>query len=497
MNHILCDGGLCNRLNALIFGLILERRFGQAWRVSWPRNNWCDAPLQRLFACGLPVDEHPVAHFREGADRFLGALHENQLGFAPERLVFHRDLRSYEDYGRLIERARSSGLDFVYYNNLVPSFVTDHEVREALAGLKVEARVAARAGEFILRHRIDADTVGLHIRKTDFGDAVDDNALYQQVCGSPRRFFVCSDDAEVNRRFAALPNCSVYEKAALPGKLDADGNWLHWITDTDGRRYPFNVTRSEESVVDGLVDLLVLSQTQAVVTSGSTFLATARLFGRIAYFQPQTRPHGPVPDAGSAVSQGELQGLLSLLRVHPLLDDILVRAGPQGDGGCSLPVSAWRHETWLAVDRQAALLCPAHPGKNPSPSSHPGIAAALEAVPADGSTVLILGPAVADGAEWEGLAAADTDRLARVAVIALTLRGLDALVGRPFFRRAGIALQRLVQSHAVVHARAVDGDGRVLMGQRPFPRAVELTLVRRGGWLVGPGAPSPLFAGLG
>ena len=106
MNHVLCDGGLCNRLNALVFGLILERRFGQAWRVSWPRNNWCDAPMQRLFACRLPVDEHPVAHFREGAERFLGALHENQLDFAPERLVFHRDLRSYEDYGRLIERAR-------------------------------------------------------------------------------------------------------------------------------------------------------------------------------------------------------------------------------------------------------------------------------------------------------------------------------------------------------------------------------------------------------
>jgi hypothetical protein len=498
MNHILCDGGLCNRLNALVFGLILERRFGQAWRVSWPRNNWCDAPLPRLFSCRLPVDEHPVAHFRDGADRFLGALHENQLGFASERLVFHRDLRSYEDYGSLLERARSSGLDFVYYNNLLPSFVTDDEVREALAGLRVESRVAARASEFILQHRIDKNTVGLHIRKTDFGDAVDDNALYQQVCGSSRRFFVCSDDAEVNRRFAALPNCTVYDKAALPGKLDADGAWRHWITDTDGRRYPFNVTRSEDSVVDALVDLLVLSQTQPVVTSGSTFLATARLFGRIAYFSPQSRLHDTETESGSAVSQGELQGLLSCLRVHPLLDDILVRAGPQGDRGFSLPASAWRITAWLAVGgQQPAALCPAQPGRIPSPSLHTCITAALEGLPANGDTVLILGADSDDGAEWEVLAASDTERLGRVAVLAVTLRGLDALVGRPFFRRASVALQQLVRNHAVVHARAVDGDGRVLMGQRPFPRAVELTFVRRGDWLLGAGLSSPVFAGLG
>ena len=44
-HYVLCDGGLCNRLNALMFALILKRRFGGAWSISWPVNNWCGVDL--------------------------------------------------------------------------------------------------------------------------------------------------------------------------------------------------------------------------------------------------------------------------------------------------------------------------------------------------------------------------------------------------------------------------------------------------------------------
>lgn len=286
MNHVLCDGGLCNRLNALIFALILKRKFGHEWTASWPRNNWCGASFESLFTCALPVDARPIADYNANQAQFIGALHDNQLGFPAERVVLHKSLGGYEDYVRLIEGARSDGLELVYYNNLLPSFATDEDVRDALTLLGLNEAVAARAREFITAHGIDAHTVGLHIRKTDFGDAVDDEALFQQVQVSPRRFFVCSDDPAVNRRFAALPNCAVFDKAAFPEKLEAEGGWQQWITDTDGRRYPFNINRPDASVVEGLIDLLILSQTEIVLTSGSTFLATARLFGRCGFFRP-------------------------------------------------------------------------------------------------------------------------------------------------------------------------------------------------------------------
>ena len=59
MNHVLCDGGLCNRLNALIFALILQRKFGPLghdWQIAWPQNNWCGASFGSLFTSPLPQD---------------------------------------------------------------------------------------------------------------------------------------------------------------------------------------------------------------------------------------------------------------------------------------------------------------------------------------------------------------------------------------------------------------------------------------------------------
>ena len=64
MNHVLCDGGLCNRLNALMFALILKRKFGGSWRISWPVNNWCGAPFESLFTSELPHDDRSIDSFK-------------------------------------------------------------------------------------------------------------------------------------------------------------------------------------------------------------------------------------------------------------------------------------------------------------------------------------------------------------------------------------------------------------------------------------------------
>ena len=60
MNIVMCDGGLANRLNALLFALILRRKFGHEWRIAWPLNNWCGAPLHSLFDAPLPTPVAPA-----------------------------------------------------------------------------------------------------------------------------------------------------------------------------------------------------------------------------------------------------------------------------------------------------------------------------------------------------------------------------------------------------------------------------------------------------
>ncbi|MGA1316260.1 MAG: methyltransferase domain-containing protein [Rubrivivax sp.] len=284
MNHVLCDGGLCNRLNALLFALVLRRRFGGDWSISWPLNNWCRAPFEYLFSCDLPVDTASIQDYKARQQDHLLLMHENQVGFEPERVLSARALSSYEQCDLLLKNARQLGLGVLYFNNLLPPFAETEDVAQALAELAPNPEVARTASRFIAEHRISRKVVGLHIRKTDFGDAVDDIALYAEAVRSTQRYFVCTDSEEVSERFAALPNCAVFGKTDYPGKIERDANWLHQTVDTDGRPSWFNVDRSATSVVDALVDLLILSHTEIRPTSRSTFQATARLFQSCGYF---------------------------------------------------------------------------------------------------------------------------------------------------------------------------------------------------------------------
>lgn len=507
VHRVLCDGGLCNRLNALIFALILKRKFGHEWVISWPENNWCGAPFDSLFTSPLAHDTRTIEDVKAAQDQHLLLMHENQIGFDERRLIINKTLASYDDYRAHLD----SGTSVVYFNSLLPPFVTAADVRDALALLAPAAGVAAAAGNFIRQHGIDANTIGLHIRKTDFGNAVDDQALYAQAAASTARFFVCSDDAEVNRRFAALPNCAVFEKAAFPEKLDAGAAWQHWTTDAEGRRFPFNINRSAASVVDGLIDLLILSQTEIVPTSGSTFLATARLFRSCSFFNPAllkpTTEKTTMSD--KPVTHAELFNLLNLIRPWQMISDTKVRIGGHtGDGGYVMPSSSMKANAVLSIGignevsfdeelavRGAKIIQFDHTIEA-SPSKHP-----LVQFHRKGWGVRDEGPFVSlrtmvtmidwsdakhpilkfdtEGAEWRCLAEADSADLDKFEVLTGEFHDFQNLVQREYFDEVLAVFTKLGETHRVIHMHANNAGGIVLIGGVPFPRLLELTWMRK------------------
>ncbi len=279
---VLCDGGLCNRLNALIFALILREKYGHSWEISWPRNNWCGAAFHRLFDIDIPIHEHSILHYKNNQDNYRCLFHVNQCNFDESIITYISKLDGFDSCRDII----SEDCNILYCNNLIPNFVSPSEIGSALGQLRITSNILTKASEFCLEHRIDASTIGLHIRKTDFGDIIDDNAIFKMVADSPSRYFVCSDDLSTNLRFGQLPNCIVYEKSSFPEKFKDSPTWQSWIVDNEGREFPFNIKRSEDSVVEALVDLLILSRTTAIKTSSSTFLNMAEIFKRTDFFTP-------------------------------------------------------------------------------------------------------------------------------------------------------------------------------------------------------------------
>jgi hypothetical protein len=505
MNHVLCDGGLCNRLNALIFALILKRKFGHDWSISWPQNNWCGAAFGSLFKTALAVDATGIEQYKAAEQQHRLLMHENQIGFAADRLVINKALQAYEDYRAFLD----GGTSVVYFNSLLPPFVRVDEVRDALNLLGLNDDVARVARRFIAENRIDGLTIGLHIRKTDFGDAVDDAALYRQVQASPRRFFVCSDDAEVNRRFAALPNCAVFEKTAFPEKLADGAGWQHWTTDAEGRRFPFNITRSDAAVVEGLIDLLILSQTEIVPTSHSTFLATARLFRSCGYFPPTCPPTAMNEQpAMQAVTQPELFNLLNLIRPWQMISDFKGRIGSDADGGYVMPSSSRKSNTVLSIgignevsfDNDLALLgarviqfdhtIEASPSKHPNiefnrlgwgardEGSFVSLASMVKMIDWSQARHAIL-KFDTEGAEWDCLESASTEDLDRFEVLTGEFHDFHKLVNRPHFDRVVAVFTKLCATHRVIHMHANNAGGMIMLGGIPFPRLLELTFMRK------------------
>jgi hypothetical protein len=183
------------------------------------------------------------------------------------------------------EKLLNGDTPIFYYHSLFPHLVDVTLIKSAMRQLKIRTDILRSAQRFCSSHAIDRTVIGLHIRKTDFGNLVNDDEIFNLVAKDPRRFFVCSDDRGVNERFSALTNCSVFEKNHFPVKvLESDG-WNAATIDSEGRRFPYNITRPEDSVVEALVDLLILSKTTPVRTSGSTFLGMATIFNRISLLE--------------------------------------------------------------------------------------------------------------------------------------------------------------------------------------------------------------------
>lgn len=280
MKLAFCDGGLCNRLNVLIFGLILREKYGHTWEVAWPKNTWCGAGFNKLFDLDSVVHEHPITYYKNHEREFHFLIHENQGNFSEDLVKYNTDFTDYTLYEQFLNLHDN----VFYYNNLIPRFANLSDIQSGIKSLKINREIYEKADGFCRSNGIDETVYGLHIRKTDFGDKIDDEELFRVVSTSAAKFFVCSDAEEVNNRFAQLPHCSVFKKNHFPTKRLEDAHWLHWNTDAEGRKFPFNIDRSEESVVEGLIDLLILSKTQLVNTSHSTFLNMAGIFKGANFF---------------------------------------------------------------------------------------------------------------------------------------------------------------------------------------------------------------------
>jgi len=271
--HIYCDGGFGNRFNGLLAGLILAEVADIRPVVVWPRNNWCGAAFKDIFQNDFEIVERELATYVPEKDNYHFLMTENHLDMA----VAYKSPLHFPTLSEVIAYLKSDNKAVYFHTPLIPSYLPLDDVLEKIKTLKIQTYILDEATNFIKVNELK-DYSGLHIRKTDFGaNSVDDNMFYQKIDSARgAKYFVCSDDEQVEAKFKALPNVSVYPKRAYVSKK-IDGEWTDITLDHSGRAYPCNVERSAQSVIDAVVDWLILSQSNIITNSASTFLRSALL----------------------------------------------------------------------------------------------------------------------------------------------------------------------------------------------------------------------------
>ena len=286
--YIFCDGGIGNRINALISGLALADHFKLTSIVYWPLNSWCGAAFHDIFQNELDVRVDPLdalAGKYADAKMMLHDVTGAQFLQVPfESAYDYQSLEDFEKRGLPIDK------DIFFYPAVIPQWIPEGKINQSLQSLRFDAHIEGEVRTFIM-NRLAKPFHGLHLRRTDLRVGLSDSEVLSLVQRHPNEvFFVCSDDPQAEALASAHANVRKRAKTHYVEKKEGNADWISLSKDQEGRVSYGNIERSRDAMIEGVIDLLILAHSQIVGFSGSTFQRMARLIGDVAPLLTIARP---------------------------------------------------------------------------------------------------------------------------------------------------------------------------------------------------------------
>lgn len=275
---IYCDGGLGNRLNSLYGGLAVAQELQLNYIVAWPKNRWCNASLSDLFDHNLNVIDDTLPEISEKYSSAILISHDNQL---LENLYWinPKNHLTFKSFFFDIRRKVNKYPFVIYHNSLIPHYLFDDAISIGKQKIRFK-KETKELGEYFLReNKLNNKYIALHIRGTDYGLPIAYiNFLYLLLRLLRKKTLLCSDDKNVIDKFSQLSNVFSRSNISLPSKIIMSEHYRVTTEDEYGRKFEYNINRDNQSVVESITDLYLLSKGIKPYTSRSTFLAHAYIF---------------------------------------------------------------------------------------------------------------------------------------------------------------------------------------------------------------------------
>lgn len=282
---VFCDGGLCNRLNALLVAQLIAKELKVDLHIAWPTNNWCQLAYSEIFqeSPNHIVQSIDIHGLNNTHAKYALLAHEQQTFSQPPLLNPNLE----ESWHGLIELVAKSleTQAVIYFNATIPWCCPIQEASKVAQSLPWKLDYQQQAFAFLKAQNLKPFKYwGLHIRGTDFGHSHQYFKRWQSIIklfSGP--MVICTDDLQVRDIYFSNPKVTNRKIAHFPQRFHADKDWNEQIVDDQDRAFNFNVLRDAASVKESIIDLMVLSQAKLFYTSNSTFLTFALLMRGIEF----------------------------------------------------------------------------------------------------------------------------------------------------------------------------------------------------------------------
>lgn len=245
--------------------------------IYWPCNNWCQAEFKSIFSNDYTIFIDSLASLKGKVKDNTVLLHDESASSILD--VQFNSAYQYSSIEDLSQRYSEETDGIFYYPALIPHWIPADHIKLACLELKFNDYLVDIAIDFI-HQNFGRPFYGIHLRRTDLEIGLSDAEVNLVAkSNSDQLFYVCSDDPMSERVAALNENVRIRKKSSYVSKKNDSGTWNSLTLDDDNRPYYSNIERSADSVIDAVVDILILAHSTLVGYSGSTFQSVARLIG--------------------------------------------------------------------------------------------------------------------------------------------------------------------------------------------------------------------------
>lgn len=287
-------GGLGNRIINLISSTFLSRLLKCELYVYWRPCHLCDCNFNDIFdTTGINIiSTHEEYEHLEKVNNITIVGHTPTT---PDNYI------DRYNKGKLhISLADKTALEkkqiIIHKSVILPPFITIDDIVDILGCFRFKAEIYREACNFITTNNISHKDKGYHGRFTDCYNRKKDydslNTVNKQhmkdviVADTNTRYFVCSCEKELENALSNYANIVYRAKAHYPvfyTSYEAFRNTsprrIHTYI-TQETLFPLNYI-SKKAVIDGIIDMLILSRTNMVKAIPSTFWDLASWYSQV------------------------------------------------------------------------------------------------------------------------------------------------------------------------------------------------------------------------